>query len=145
MYKIFKILAAVLSLFGIISLVRIISAGDVAIETGGESGLFEPMAWTAYIILGLTVVFVLIFVLKNLFTDTASLKSTLIGVGAFAGILIISYLVSGGDTMAYKDGDFMATEGESHMVGAGLIAFYILLALAAITMAFSGVKKVISK
>ncbi|WP_179009139.1 hypothetical protein [Winogradskyella forsetii] len=145
MHKIFKIIAAVLSLFGIISLVRIIAAGDEAMETGEKAGLFEPMAWTAYIILGLVVLFVLVFVLQNLFTNTASLKSTLIGVGAFAAVLIIAYVVSGGDTMAYKNGDEMATTSESHLVGAGLIAFYVLLAIAAITMIFSGAKKVINK
>lgn len=145
MHKILKILAAVLSLIGIVSLVRIIAAGDEAMESGEKAGLFEPMAYTAYIILGLALVFVLIFVLQNLFTNTASLKSTLIGVGAFAAVLIIAYVVSGGDPLAYKNGDEMATDGQSHMVGAGLIAFYILLAVAAMTMIFSGVKKVISK
>ncbi|WP_178987290.1 hypothetical protein [Winogradskyella schleiferi] len=145
MHKIFKIIAAVLSLFGIISLVRIIAAGDEAMETGEKAGLFEPMAYTAYIILGLVVLFVLVFVLQNLFTNTASLKSTLIGVGAFAAVLIIAYVISGGDTVAYKNGDKMATSGESHLVGAGLIAFYVLLAIAAISMIFSGVKKVINK
>lgn len=145
MHKILKIIAAVLALIGIVSLVRILAAGDEAMETGEKAGLFEPMAWTAYIILGMVVLFVLIFVIQNLFTNTASLKSTLIGVGAFAAVLIIAYVVSGGDTMAYKNGDELATTGESHMVGAGLIAFYVLLAVAAITMIFSGVKKIISK
>ncbi|REE16866.1 hypothetical protein [Winogradskyella pacifica] len=145
MHKIFKIIAAALSLFGIISLVRIIVAGDEAMETGGEAGLFEPMAYSAYVILGLVVAFVLFFVVQNLITNTASLKSTLIGVGAFVAVLAISYALSGGDTIVYKSGDDLATEGQSHMVGAGLIAFYVLLAIAAITMIFSGVKKVISK
>ena len=53
--------------------------------------------------------------------------------------------LSGGDPIVYKSGDDLATEGQSHIVGAGLIAFYVLLAIAAITMIFSGVKKVISK
>ncbi|GAA4241722.1 MULTISPECIES: hypothetical protein [Winogradskyella] len=146
MHKILKIVAAVLSLIGIVSLIRIISAGDEAIKTGGEDGLFEPMAWVGYIILGLTVLFVLVFVLKNLFTNTSDLKNTLIGVGAFVAVLVVSYALSGSDLpLEYKNGDTIATSGESTMVGAGLIAFYILLAVAAITMIFSGVKKVISK
>ncbi|WP_400075160.1 hypothetical protein [Winogradskyella sp. R77965] len=145
MHKILKIVAAVLSLIGIVSLVRIIAAGDEAIKTGGEDGLFEPMAWIGYITLGLTVLFVLFFVLKNLFTNTANLKNTLIGVGAFLAVLLIAYLVSGGDTRQYKLQDGIATDGQSTMVGAGLVAFYILLAVAAITMIFSGVKKIISK
>lgn len=145
MHKILKIVVAVLSLIGIVSLVRIMAAGDEAMESGEQAGLFEPMAITAYIILGLTILFVVVFVLQNLFTHSATLKSTLIGVGAFAAVLIISYLFAGGDVMGYKNGDNMATDGQSHLVGAGLIAFYILLAIAAITMIFSGVKKVISK
>ena len=147
MHKILKIVAAVLSLIGIVSLVRIIAAGDEAIKTGGEDGLFEPMAWIGYITLGITILFVLIFALKNLFTNTANLKNTLIGVGAFLAVLIIAYVVSGGDTMQYElqEDNTFASDGQSTMVGAGLVAFYILLAVAAITMIFSGVKKIISK
>lgn len=145
MHKILKIVAAVLSLAGIISLVRIIAAGDEAIKTGEDAGLVDPMAWIAYIILFMVLAFVVFFVLKNLFTNTSGLKNTLIGVGAFAAVLIISYAVSGGDTMQYKLQDGFATDGESTMVGAGLVAFYILLFVAAGAMIFAGVKKVISK
>ena len=69
LHKILKIVAAVLSLAGIISLIRIIVAGDEAIETGEKAGLVEPMAWIAYIILGLVLLFVVVFVVKNLFTN----------------------------------------------------------------------------
>ena len=43
------------------------------------------------------------FVIKNLFTDTGSLKSTLIGLGAFVAILVVSYVLSGGDTDITKE------------------------------------------
>ena len=95
--------------------------------------------------LGLVLAFVIFFVLKNLFTNTAGLKNTLIGVGAFAVVLIIAYVVSGGDAISYKLQDGIATDGQSTMVGAGLVAFYILLFVAAAAMIFAGVKKVISK
>jgi hypothetical protein len=145
LHKILKIVAAVLSLAGIISLIRIIAAGDEAIETGEKAGLVEPMAWIAYIILGLVLLFVVVFVIKNLFTNTAGLKNTLIGLGAFAVVLVISYVVAGGDTRQYKLQDGFATDTQSHMVGAGLTAFYVLIVVAALAMIFSGVKKVISK
>ncbi len=145
LHKILKIVAAVLSLAGIVSLVRIIAAGDEAIETGERSGLVEPMAYIAYIILGLVLLFVVVFVIKNLFTNTAGLKNTLIGVGAFVAVLIIAYVLSGGDTREYKLQEGIASDAESTMVGAGLIAFYILLAIAAIAMLFSGAKKIINK
>ena len=152
MHKIFKILAALLSLAGIIFLVRIIAAGDDAIKSGEEAALVDPMAYVAYIILILVLAFVVIFVLKNLFTNTSGLKNTLIGVGAFAAILIIAYVLSDTENPIMQDGkhlfkygDNVATSNEVQMSGAGLVAFYILLALAAITMIFSGVKKIISK
>ncbi|MHA7842119.1 MAG: hypothetical protein ACX93I_02290 [Winogradskyella sp.] len=145
LHKILKIVAAILSLAGIVSLVRIIAAGDEAIKTGEKAGLVDPMAYIAYIILILVLAFVVVFVIKNLFTNTSGLKNTLIGVGAFAAVLIISYVVSGGDTMKYKLQEGIATEGQSHMVGAGLTAFYVLIVVAALAMIFSGVKKVISK
>ena len=68
LHKILKIVAAVLSLVGIVSLVRIIAAGDEAIETGEKAGLVEPMAWAAYITLGIVILFVVVFIIKNLFT-----------------------------------------------------------------------------
>lgn len=141
-----KILVGILGFLGIIFLVRIVAAGDEAIKTGGEDGLVEPMAYVAYVIFALTIVFVLFFVLKNLFTNTAGLKNTLIGVGAFAAVLAISYVVSGGDAMNYnlQEGG-IASEGTSQLVGGGLVAFYLLLAIAAGAMIFAGVKKIISK
>ncbi|BAO75216.1 hypothetical protein [Winogradskyella sp. PG-2] len=147
LHKILKIVAAVIGLAGIIFLVRIVATGDDAIKTGEKAGLVDPMAWVAYIILGLTLLFVVVFVLKNLFTNTAGLKNTLIGVGAFAAVLIIAYVVSGGDTTAYElqEDNTFASDGQSTMVGAGLVAFYILLAVAAGAMIFAGVKKTISK
>ncbi len=152
LHKILKIVAAILSLAGIVSLVRIIAAGDESIKTGENAGLVDPMAYIAYIILILVLAFVVVFVIKNLFTNTSGLKNTLIGVGAFAAILIISYVLSDTENPVmengknlFRYGDKVATGKEIQMSGAGLVAFYILLALAAITMIFSGVKKVISK
>ncbi|MBC2843606.1 hypothetical protein [Winogradskyella flava] len=148
LHKILKIVALVLSVAGIIFLGRIIAEGDDEIKAAalaGDTSIVEPMAIIAYIILGLVLLFVVVFVLKNLFTNTSGLKNTLIGVGAFVAVLIISYVTAGGDTMKYKLQDGIATDGQSQMVGAGLTAFYILIIVAALTMIFSGVKKVISK
>tara|TARA_R100001369_G_scaffold22177_1_gene40427 strand:+ start:26 stop:472 length:447 start_codon:yes stop_codon:yes gene_type:complete len=141
-----KILVAILGLLGIIFLVRIVSAGDEAIKTGGEDGLADPMGYVAYIILALAIAFVLFFVLKNLFTNTGGLKNTLIGLGAFAVVLIIAYVISAGDGMNYdlQEGG-LASESTSQLVGAGLVAFYLLLAIAAGAMIFAGAKKIISK
>ncbi|QXP61049.1 hypothetical protein [Olleya sp. HaHaR_3_96] len=145
MHKILKIVALVLSLAGIGILVGIISKGDEGIEmaaANGDTALVDYMSYVAYAILALVLIFVVIFVIKNIFTGGKSLKNTLIGVGAFVAILVIAYVVSGGDGV-YKYNGLVASEGESKMVGAGLIAFYILGAVAIGTMLFSGIKKLI--
>lgn len=147
LHKILKILAAVLSLIGAIFLVMIISKGDTAItsayEAGEDTSLVDNMAYVAYLIFVIVLVFVIGFVIKNLFTDTGSLKSTLIGLGAFVAILVISYVLSGGDPTVYKHSEGIATETASHLVGAGLVAFYILGILAIGSILFTGVKKLI--
>ncbi|WP_299128195.1 hypothetical protein [uncultured Winogradskyella sp.] len=148
LHKILKIVALVLSVLGIVFLGRIIAKGDEDIKAAalaGDTAIVEPMAIIAYIILGLVLLFVVVFVLKNLFTNTSGLKNTLIGIGAFAAVLIISYLSAGGDAKQYKLQDGFATDAQSQMVGAGLTAFYILIVVAAIAMLFAGVKKLISK
>lgn len=146
LHKITKIVAALLGLAGIIFLVMIISKGDEAVKAAaldGDSAIIDPMAYVTYIIFALTLASVLIFVLLNLFTDTSSLKNTLIGVGAFAAVLVISYIVSSGsDAGNYMYNKVPATEGEAHMVGAGLIAFYILIFGAVAAMLLSGIKKI---
>lgn len=146
MHKFLKIVVAILSLVGIVSLFRIIAEGNEGMKrafASGDTTLFEPMAWVAYIILALTLVLVIFFVLKGLFTHTATLKSTLIGVGIFLAILAIAYLVSGGDERAYFYNNMEATANESQLVGSGLIAFYILAVIAVLSMVFTGIKKMI--
>lgn len=146
LYKIFKIVVGLLGLAGIIFLGMIIAKGDDAIKSAaidGDSAIIDPMAWVTYIIFALTIAFVLFFVIQDLFTNTGTLKSTLIGVGAFAAVLIISYVVSSGtDAGNYQYDNVPATEIQSHLVGAGLIAFYILIVGAAASMLLAGIKKI---
>lgn len=145
LHKILKIVAAILGVLGVIFLVRIIAKGDEAIKAAaadGDTAIIDPMAWVTYAIFFATILFVVFFVVKNLFTNTGALKSTLIGVGVFALVLIISYVLSSGaDAGNYFYNGVAATEGETKMVGAGLIAFYILIIGAALAMALSGFKK----
>jgi len=142
MHKILKIVALVLSLLGIGLLIGILATGDEAIK-GGDNAVVDYMSYVAYIVLFIILLLVVIFVFKNLFSNTGSLKNTLIGVGAFLAVLIIAYLTSSGDDASnYMYNGVAATEGESHMVGAGLNAFYILIVGAAAAMIFSGIKKI---
>ncbi len=145
MHKIFKIIALVLSLAGVVSLIRIVSAGDEAMKDAaatGDTALVEPMAWIAYITLGLVLAFVVVFIFKNLFTNSSGLKSTLIGLGGFLLVAVISYVISNGVETPMRDGKVLSESG-SKFVSMGLNMFYILAILAVLSMIFGGFKKLI--
>ena len=148
LHKILKIVAGVLGIAGIIFLVMIITKGDEAIKAAAASGdtsSVDPMAYIAYITLFIVLLFVAFFVFKNLFSNTATLKNTLINVGAFLLLFLIAYFVfAEGVETPMRDGK-MLSEGGSKMVGAGLYLFYILIILAAGLMLLSGVKKMVKK
>jgi len=144
--KIFRIVTVLLCLVGALFLVLIITTGDTAItsayEAGEDTSLVDNMSYVAYVTLALIVLFVLGFVFKNLFTG-GSLRSTLIGAGSFVAVLVLSYVLSGGDPTVYEHSEGVASASTSHYVGAGLVAFYILGVLAIGSILFTGVKKLI--
>ncbi len=144
--KIFRIVTVLLCLAGALFLVLIITTGDTAItsayEAGEDTSLVDNMSYVAYVTLALIVLFVLGFVFKNLFTG-GSLRSTLIGAGSFVAVLVLSYVLSGGDPTVYEHSEGVASASTSHYVGAGLVAFYILGVLAIGSILFTGVKKLI--
>ena len=147
-HKIIRIVAGILGLLGIIFLVTIISKGDDAIKAaaaGGDTSAVDPMAFVAYATLFVILLFVLLFVLQSLFTNTATLKKTLINVGAFVLLFLIAYFAfAQGVETPLRDGDVLS-EGGSKLVGAGLYLFYFLIVIAAVLMVFSGAGKVLKR
>lgn len=148
LHKILKILAAILGVAGIVFLIRIIARGDDTIKADalmGDTAIIDPIAYVAYIIMALVIGFVLIFVLKNLFTNTATLKNTLISLGAFVLLALICYFAfAKGVETPLRDGEVLSKKG-SKLVGAGLYMFYFLVLIAGAAMLFSGVKKMINR
>jgi hypothetical protein len=144
MDKIFNIIKIVFGVLGAILFIRILSAGDDAIEADAalQSSVLTPFMWVSYFILGVTVLAVLFFAVKALFTG--NIKKTLFSLGGFILIIVISYVVSNGTETALRDGGVLSANG-SRWVSAGLVAFYILAALAVLAMFLSSVKKIITK
>ena len=144
--KITKIVAAILGLSATFSLFGIMSQGDEAIENAYAAGetiaSVDTMIPVAYVIFVLVLVFVVFFVVKNLITNAKSIKNTLIGIGAFIAILIVSFVVSGGDPTKYYDNNVLVSDGTSQLVGAGLVTFYILVVVSLVAMAWSGINKI---
>ena len=139
--KLLKIIAAVVGVVSIIFLVTIISTGDEAIKAGESATSVSTYMYVAYFILAIAVLAVVFFTVKNLVSNAAGLKNTLISIGAFVVLALICYFVlASGTETVLKDGSIL-TEGQSKLVGAGLYLFYALALVAAGTMLFFGVKK----
>ncbi len=140
LHKILKYVAIVVGVIGLILLGRIIAAGDDAIKASADmqASYLDPIMYVAYIILLVTVVVVGIFVLVGLFRG--NIKTTLIAIGSFVAIVVISYALSSGTEKVLKDGTTLSASGD-HWVGAGLIVFYILAGIAILAMVFSGIRK----
>jgi hypothetical protein len=137
LHKILKIIALLLSIAGVIFLVMIIAKGDTEVAATGDG--INGFLYVAYITLAITLLFVLFFVLKGIFSG--NIKSTLLSIGAFLVIVVISYALANGNPMPMQDGEMLSASG-SKWVGTGLYAFYIMAILAIGAMVFSGIKKV---
>lgn len=138
LHKILKIVAIILSVLGAAFALVIISGDeDTAKSMSGN------MLAVSYVVLALVLALVVIFVIKGLFTG--SIKRTLMSVGAFLAVILISYILSSGtdlDLTEFNRKGLGITEAISKNVGTGLIAFYILAFLAIVSMVFSGFKKI---
>lgn len=86
--------------------------------------------------------------LIDLILDWPKSKKTLMTVGAFLAIVVISYAISSGtdlDLQPFIEKGENYTEATSKQVGAGLYAFYFLAILAIGSMLYGGVKKLFNK
>ena len=140
-----KILSAILGLSGAICLFIVMGSGDETIKMNASQGDFSvvsPLISIAQVTLFLTVAATLIFSLKALFANIEKLKKSLIFVGVFVFIVGVAYVSSSGVETPLKDGKFLSESG-SRWVETGIRTFYILSIFAILSMAFSGVKRLI--
>ena len=133
LYKILRIVALVLALIG---------AAFGLMVAGGSEGMIDNMMYVAYTVLAIVLILVLFYVLKGLFAG--NIKKTILSLGVFFGIVIVSYLISSGDDLnlqPFIDKGQDITEATSKKVGAGLYTFYTLAVLAILSMLSSGLIK----
>lgn len=134
LHKIFKIIGIVLGLLGVVCMAMLLS---------GNENAQDWLIYVGYVVLAVTVVMVLLFVLKGVFEG--DIKKTLISVGVFAVIIIISYVLADSTPMELPDNAGMTSESGSKWVGTGLYTFYILAIVAVGLMVFSGFKKITNR
>jgi len=142
LHKILKIVALILGVAGLIFWVLLVAKGDEVVKSTGEG--VDPLIYIAYITLAIVLLFVVIFVLKGILTG--NLKKTLLSIGAFLAIVIVSYMMSSGSVegLPLIDGEPISESG-SKWVSTGLNTFYILAIGAIGAMVLSGLKKLTSK
>ena len=110
----------------------------------GDFGTVSPLVSLAIAILVITVVITVLFSLLNLASSGQKLKKSLIFIGCFLVVLGIAYAASTGVETPMKDGEVLSASG-SRWVGTGLRMFYILAALAILSMILSGAKKLLKR
>lgn len=143
LHKVLKYLALVIGVIGLIFLGRIVFTGDDAIKDSADlqASLVDPFIYLGYVILGIVLLFVIVFVVKGLFAG--NIKNTLISVAAFVVVLAVAYFASSGEVVTLKDGGTLSASGD-RWVGTGLTMFYILAVIAIGSMVASGIKKLIN-
>jgi len=145
--KITTYVSALLGLLGLIFLILIISKGDDSIEMDamqGDYGSVSSIILLAQVILALAVAITLFFSLKNLLSDKANLKKSIMTIAAFLSVFLIAFLLSSGEETPTKDGEFISAF-EAKLVETGIRTFYFLTLIAIGSMFYSSVKKIIKK
>jgi len=148
-----KVLTGVIIAFAVILTGILIARSDsdmardmvkAANEIGVTLNLF--MIGT-YIVAALTLLLVVGFSVFNIFVNPKAAVNALIGIGALALIIIVSFALSSSDidplfVMRISE-NIEVTDSLSKQVGAGLIATYILSGLAVAAILFTWISKLI--
>lgn len=111
--KILTIIVAAISLIGVFFLVRIIMAGDDAIENSADlqGSIVDPLITFSQFLLIATAVIAVVFSILNLVKHPEALKKTLMVLAIFVGLFLVSYFTAsdelatdaGGKVLQIKD------------------------------------------
>lgn len=147
MHKIVKIVLVVLGVIGAIMWFQL-PGREVPASVAVGNGALNFMFIITYVLLGIAILFSLLFALKNLFSNPASLKKTLFVIVGFLLVVAIAYVLSDGadgtvEEMASRG--VATTESTVKKIGMGLNVFFILTLIAVGAMLWGGVKKMTSK
>lgn len=123
-----------------IGIVSIVFLGGILATEEKDSAWISPLILLSYIILFACIAIVLIFVFKNLFAKQETLKKTLISIGLFLGVVLVSFILA--DSSDVKAGGEVVSGTTSKLVSTGLNTFYFLALVAIGTMAWTGVTKI---
>ena len=99
-----------------------------------------------YVLLGIALLAVIVSAAQNILASPKALKKTLIYTGGFVVVLLLAYIFSSGAVEANASDEVKkASESVRRWVSTGLIALYILVAVAVVALIASNVKKALMK
>ncbi|WP_276389460.1 hypothetical protein [Eudoraea chungangensis] len=145
-----KIIKIVLIVLGVLSAILWyqLPGRDVPASEAVNSGAMNFMFIITYLLLAIAVAVSLLFTLKNLFANPKSLKKTLMVVGGFLLVVVISYVLADGTDINLEE---MANRGIEtsettvKRIGTGLNVFFLLVVIAVGSMLYGGFKKMTNK
>lgn len=148
--KILSIVAGLIGLIGLFFFVRVMQAGDEAIETDAavQSAIVSPFISFAVFVMVATAVIAVVFSMVNLFKHPDVLKRSLISVALMGVVLAISYSFADGAEVydsvgnVLKDGEAGAV---SRWVSTGINFSAILLGVGLLFFVVDFVRSLLSK
>ena len=143
MHKIIKIALVVIGLIGAVLWFMLPESEMPTAEAAGN-GALNAMFLITYILLGIAIVFSLVFALKNLFSSPASLKKSLFVIVGFLLVVGIGFVLASGTDVSIQEmaeRGIPTTETTVKRIGAGINVFFILTIIAVGAMIWGGVRK----
>ncbi|WP_289038749.1 hypothetical protein [uncultured Zobellia sp.] len=145
MHKIVKIILVVVGLIGA-ALWFMLPESEMPAAEAVDNGALNAMFAITWLLLGIAVVFSLVFALKNLFSNPANLKKTLFVVVGFLLVVGIGFVMASGSDVSIEkmaERGIVTDESEIKQIGAGINVFFILTLVAIGSMLWGGVRKMI--
>ncbi len=121
LHKVTKIAALIIAILSLVFLALVMANGE-----GDNESWISGLIYLSYVILLACVAIVLIYVFKNLFSNKETLKRTLITLGLFGAVLLVSYILADGSDVYNVKKELLVSGGSSKLVSTGLNMTYIL-------------------
>ena len=131
--KLSRLLAIVLGGIGLVFSLLIFFGGEDNLEFNVGASI-----WVSFAMFFMAIALAIFSAVRGMLINPASLRSSAIGFGALAGILILSYAISSGsDYESYKN----ISESGSRWVSTGLNATYIMALLSVGVVLYSSLSR----
>ena len=102
--------------------------------------LIDIGIYATYVLFFIALISAIVLPLINALRNPSGLMKSLLGVGGLVVLFVLSYALSG-DEVSAKAASFGLDAGDSKMIGAGLILFYIVFILSVVGVVFSEINK----